>query len=359
MSIPSLTQADSGHWYARWTDGRRSKRKSMGTRDAAVAQTRFAQWLLLGGADVQAEVTYKVADLWAVYDAKHVQPNVANPDTHRWSWANLSAHFADLTLAEVTEAVPSYVAARTAGRIGRPAKSATVRKELALLRACFNWCADAKFRKPLIKLADVPGFGLPEDSEPRDRWLREEEVARLLAAAERLRVGNRLSRVERFLWLALETAGRKGALLDLTWDRVDMETNVIHLRDPEKRATKKRRASVPISRALRPVLERAYAEREGDLVLDHGGDVWAALQAVAVAAGFAASRERAPNGKPRATGISPHVMRHTAATRMARRGVPLYIVAKVLGNTIQVVERTYAKHCPDDLRAAVDTISGK
>lgn len=359
MAIPTLSQAASGHWYAFWTEGRRSKRKSMCTQDATIAKTRFAQWLLLGGADAQVEVVYKVAELWAIYDAKHVQINAVDPDTHRWAWANLSASFADLTLAEVTEAVPGYVEARMAGRIGWPAKSATVRKELALLRACFNWCADAKFRKPLIKLADVPGFGLPEDSEPRDRWLRDDEVARLLAAAARLRGGARLSRVERFLWLALETAGRKGALLDLTWGRVDFETNVIHLRDPEKRATKKRRASVPISQALRPVLEQAYAEREGDLVLDHGGDVWAALQAVAMAAGFASSRERVPNGKPRATGISPHVMRHTAATRMARRGVPLYLVAKVLGNTIAVVEKSYAKHCPDDLRGAVNAISGK
>ena len=363
MSIPSLDKADNGVFYAKWTDGRRSKRRSMGTRDAATAQARFAQWLLMGGTTerpAEPAKTYTVADLWAVYEAQHVKPRVVSSATHDWSWKNLKAHFGALTLDKVSDAVPPYVAKRERGQIGRPAKSATIRRELALLRACFNWCASPKERKALIGLGDVPGFALPAEAEPRDRWLREDEIARLLAAAAAARGGDRLSRVERFLWLALETAGRKQALLDLTWGRVDFETNVIHLALPGRKQTKKRRASVPISKALRPVLERAYQERSGDRVLDHGGEVWAAVQSVAAAAGFGPPQgPRLTRTKPKATGISPHVMRHTAATLMARRGVPLFIVAKILGDTIATVEKSYAKHCPDDLREAVDMISGK
>jgi hypothetical protein len=43
---------------------------------------------------------------------------------------------------------------------------------------------------------------------------------------------------------------------------------------------------------------------------------------------------------------------------MARRGVPLWTIAKVLANTLAMVERVYAKHAPDDLRDAVGMISG-
>jgi integrase len=56
--------------------------------------------------------------------------------------------------------------------------------------------------------------------------------------------------------------------------------------------------------------------------------------------------------------VSPHVLRHTAATHMARAGKPLWKIAKILGNTIDVVERVYAKHCPDDLRDTVNSITG-
>lgn len=350
MAVPQLSAADSGVFYARWTDGRRSKRKSMGTRDASLATARFAQWLLRGGPSQQPEEPAKVftvADLWASYEAGH---RVVSTETRRWTWKNLEAHFAGTLICDVPDAVPGYVTKRQRGLIGKPAKSSTIRRELVALRACFNWCADkTSGRRPMISLADVPGFDLPADSEPRDRWLKDDEIARLLAAA---RGEGRMSRVERFLWLALETGGRKQALLDLTWDRVDFGTNVIHLALPGVRQTKKRRASVPISKALLPVLERAYGERISDRVLDNGAEIWAAVQSVARRAGLASAARAA-------TGVSPHVMRHTAATNMARRGVPLYLVAKVLGNSIQTVEKTYAKHCPDDLRGAVDTISGK
>jgi integrase len=230
MSIPQLRKEDSGVYYAKWTDGRRSKRKSMGTRDAAEAQARFAQWLLMGGASQRPEdaaKVYTVADLWAVYEDQHVRHHVVSKGTHRFSWNNLKPHFGHLLLAEVTDAVPVYVTKRARGQIGGASKPATIRRELAILRACFNWCSDPTERKPIISRADVPGFALPADSEPRDRWLKEDEIKRLLAAAEAGRAGNRLSRVERFLWLALETAGRKQALLDLTWDRVDLELGEI------------------------------------------------------------------------------------------------------------------------------------
>lgn len=359
MSIPKLQQADNGKWYVHWTEGRRSKRVSTGTADLAEAKAFLGQWLLMEReAPAQPGAVYTVEQLWSVYDAKHVQVHAASASTAGYSWANLRPHFGSLTPAQITQdAVDSYVAKRAAGKIGRPSKPQTCRRELATLLACLNWCADNK--RKLIAPKDVPEFDLPSEGAPRDRWLRHEEIQRLLDAAAAMRQGDRLSRGERFLWLALETAGRKQAILDLTWDRVDFETNVIHLADPSKKETKKRRASVPISKALRPVLERVYAERSGALVMDNKADVWATVQCIAEAAGFGGERGPRRNGdKPKATGISPHVLRHTAATHMARRGVPLWKVAKILGNTLAMVEKVYAKHCPDDLREAVDMISG-
>lgn len=344
MSIPVPRQADSGWWYVHWTEGRRSKRESLGTKQESEALARFAQWLLLGGQDVNEGVEFTVAELWGVYAAKHVATEVAAPDTVRFIWKNLQPHFGHLLLDQIDQdVVDAYEAARVAGRIGRPSKAATVRRELGALRACFNWCAEPKRR--LLKSAQVPDFDLPAEGEPRDRWLKTGEIQKLLVAAAELRASARLSRGERFLWLALETAARKSALLELTWDRVDFETGMIHLNVPGRRTTKKRRADVPISRALRPILQRAYAERTGDLVMDHSSGIWKDVQRIAARAGVAR--------------VSPNVLRHTAATHMARRGVPLYHIAGVLGNTVAMVEKVYAKHTQESLRNAVDMISGE
>lgn len=222
-----------------------------------------------------------------------------------------------------------------------------IRRELGALVACFNWCADPK--RKLIPADSVPHIELPDHGEPADRWLTTHEVRKLFDAASNMRrtEKQRLSRCERFLWLALETAARKEAICQLTWDRVDFETGVIHYDVPGRRRTKKRRSSVPMSKALRLAMDRMREERQpgdGDLVVFNDADPRKMVMRAAKLAGVA--------------GVTPHVLRHTAATHMARRGVPLWKIAKILGNSLAMVERVYAKHCPDDLREAVDTITG-
>jgi integrase len=354
MPTPVLRVIPDGTYYAFWSENRRSQRKSMGTRDRAEAEARFAHWLLTrNSVDIGNPTSaFTVADCWAAYDQRHIQKNVASPDTLRFAWKRLEPHFGHLPAQALDQAaVDAYVAKRLAS-----VKEPTIRRELSALVAALNFCAMPAIK--MIPAGSVPKLALPAGGEPRDRWLTTAEMQRLLTAAAALRRGDRLSRGERFLWLALGTAGRKSAIYDLTWDRVDFETGVVHLDVPGRKRTKKRRASVPMSKELRAVLERAHSERISDLVLDNKGEVWATVQLIAIEAGFGGKRPAVLRSeKPRATGISPHVLRHTAATHMARNGVPLWKIAKVLGNTMAVVERVYAKHCPDDLRDAVGLVS--
>ena len=107
-----------------------------------------------------------------------------------------------------------------------------------------------------------------------------------------------------------------------------------------------------------PVLKRMHKERINNLVMDNKGAVWATIQSIVNRSGIVPpAPKRKHNQKPLSTGISPHTFRHTAATHMARRGVPLYDIAGILGNSLDMVEKVYAKHCPDRLRAAVNSIS--
>jgi len=355
--LRKLRQNDpNSRFYIFWTKDRRSKRESTGETEEGAAQTYLAHWILDRG-DERPSIAgnaARIADLWSLYFDKHVRAKAASVATAEYCWRNLEPHFGPLLAAAIDQdIVDDYVAKREAGKIGRASGGPTMRRELAALRACLNWCASPKRR--VLDPGLVPHFDLPASGEARDRWLKHEEINMLMDAAERARRGDRLSREERFMRIALETAARKEAILQLTWDRVDFETGVIHLEVPGRQRTKKRRADVPISSALRPVLERAYAERTNNAVLDHGGDVWRSVQKIAAAAGFGG--EKTERGNVRATGVSPNVFRHTAATHMARRGVPLWLIAKVLGNSIVMVEKVYAKHSPSDLRAAVDAIS--
>lgn len=52
-------------------------------------------------------------------------------------------------------------------------------------------------------------------------------------------------------------------------------------------------------------------------------------------------------------GVTYHTLRHTFASHAVMRGVDLYTVAQLLGDSLQMVEQTYAHLSPDHKRAAI------
>lgn len=186
-------------------------------------------------------------------------------------------------------------------------------------------------------IAEAPHVAGPPTPAPRDRWLTREEAKRLLAACGDFHV-----RV--FAALALHTAARSGAILDLTWDRVDLERR--RLDYGQGRGNKRRVRAVPIGDELLALLARTRELATSDHVVEFAGG-----RVGSVRTGFLAACRRAG-----LAGVTPHVLRHTAATWMAQAGVPMWEIAGMLGNSVEVVARTYAKHSPDHLRHATSAI---
>ena len=57
--------------------------------------------------------------------------------------------------------------------------------------------------------------------------------------------------------------------------------------------------------------------------------------------------------------VTPHTLRHTAATWLMQRGVPIWQAAGYLGMSSQILERVYGHHHPDYMRAAAEAITTK
>ena len=57
--------------------------------------------------------------------------------------------------------------------------------------------------------------------------------------------------------------------------------------------------------------------------------------------------------------VTPHTLRHTAATWLMQRGVPIWQAAGYLGMSAQMIERTYGHHHPDFMRGAAAAITTK
>lgn len=281
------------------------------------------------------------------YWHEHVLPKVVDKDTARYTYPKLIAHFGHLAIEDIEPSdVAAYVAARKAGAIGRPSVGHTIARELSVLNAAIVHATKAK-RLPKDK---APFIQLPPASPPRDRWLREEEADRLLAAAlvhvDPHSPKDKLPRVYRFVALALMAASRKSAILSLKRRQVDLQARMIDFNPAGRVQTNKRRARVPISDELLPILTRTLAEIPDDpeaFVLDTDG---------AIKTAFTNCVERAGLGRD----VTPHVLRHTWGTWAAQSGASMFDIAGVMGDSVATVTKTYAHHNPDYLRSTVNNV---
>ena len=216
----------------------------------------------------------------------------------------------------------------------REAATGTIVKELGTLSAALNWAYRERWLDVKVDIKK------PSKPEPKDRWLTEEEASRLVRACA-------TPHVRLFVLIALNTAARKGAIQGLTWDRVDFDRRRIDFNDPDLAKTKKGRAVVPINATLLAELRDAHEVRTTDHVLE-----WAGRPAGNIKKGFARAAQRA-----KLKDVTPHVLRHTAATRMAMNGVPMEKISKILGHRdITTTSRIYAHHHPDWLTDATEVL---
>lgn len=336
---PRIEKNSDGIWYVHWSESGRTFRQSLRTDDLQKAQTRFAGWLDAKRV-VENTDTPTVAFCWNLY-LEHCKATVGAPQTTEKQGVNVLAHFGKMRVNEITSVdVNKYVKLRREGMIGtKPAAPATVRAELVKLRACFNYMV-RKVTPLTLRLPNtvIPYITLPEDSPPRSRVVLADEQARMLELVKTPE-GKRMTRLERFLWIAFETGARRQAILDLTWDRVDFERGTINFLPEGKRQTIKRRPLVPISDRLRPILERAYKERKNGLVFETTTEMRMTMERFCNKHGF--------------KGVSAHTIRHSVATQMAMAGVPMHAIAAILGDTVYTVTKTYTHLQPDWLKDAM------
>lgn len=349
--VPWLDREHNGVYYAFWYDKQngRSRRLSLGTRETVEAQRRFAAFLIEHNDGDAAQARDKAGQTLTVgmaldaYFAEHRERN-RKLDPHApeiYAARNIEAFFGVMPVAGITEdLIHKYTDRRSDGTIGKPSTAGTHIRELTVLRAAINHAV----RRKRISATDAPAIIMPQKPEPRDRWLSHDELAALLAAAQGDGSG-RLPRIYRFVTMAYHTAARRSAVRELQWFQIDRDTKKIRLNPAGRRQTRKRRPVVPIFAELEPIVERAWAERQGPFWLDHSGSIRTAFDTVARRAGL--------------EDVSPHVLRHTRAVHLAQSGVSLYTIAGLLGDTLTTVERNYLHHCPDHIRAEIERLNGR
>ena len=308
-------------WCVVWYEDGKRRRHTLGTADKAEAERRLKQ--------LHKPQGKTVADLWQTYCEEKEGRRVV--DTMHWTGKSLLPHFGHLEAHEI-----DLVACRdyTVGRRRQGRSDGTIHTELGHLRMVLNWAV----KRGHIERA--PHIERPAKPEPKDRYLTREEAQRLLDGAA-------MHHIRLAIILLLATAARVEAIRELTWDRVDFDRGLVHLRDPQDKTRRKGRATVPMNRSARVALLQAKETALTDYVIE-----WAGKPVQSIRRGLDTAARNAG-----LAGVSAHVLRHTAAVWLAEAGRPMAEIAQFLGHSnSRVTERVYARFSPDHLRAPAEVL---
>jgi integrase len=164
---------------------------------------------------------------------------------------------------------------------------------------------------------------------PRIRYLTDDEVARLVNGCD--------AELRQLVTAAVLTGCRYSELTRLRTGDLDLDAGVLHVR----LAKSGRGRTVVLTEEAGRFFAQAAHGRARDALLLHrnGGGAWGKSHQ------FRPLREACARARI-APAISFHILRHTFASRLAMRGVPMSVVAVGLGNTEAICARHYALLCP-------------
>lgn len=272
---------------------------------------------------------WTVGELWAEYKA--TLGNRPSATTMTFEWRKLEARFADLLPTQIKDdVVEAHITERRKSKI----KDGTIWTELGRLRMVFAWAVKKGF------IEKAPHVVRPPKPAPRDLYLTKAQMQKLLKATT-------FPHMRLFMILAWTTGARSGALLDLTWNRVDFDRGIVKLATVDIGKPAKGRATVPMNDTMRAALLEAKQGALSNYVIE-----WAGQRVHSVKKGFKAAGVKA--GFP---WVSPHAIRHSAAIAMAEDRIPMPEIAQFLGHgDSRITEKVYSRYSPEFLRIAANAL---
>jgi len=149
------------------------------------------------------------------------------------------------------------------------------------------------------------------------------------------------------------TGMRKGEILGLTWDKVDLENRFIRLDAADTKDKEPR--LIPVCDELYEILKLQPKALHHNHVFTYKGNPIATN----FKRSFASACEKAgiPHGRKVKNGITFHDLRHTFNTNMRRAGVAESVIMEITGHSTREMFDRYNTIDEDDAKEAVKTFS--
>lgn len=315
-----INGAKSKVWYVVWTEKGRTKRRSSGSEIKAKAE-RFLE--TVRAEHGRPKERFTMSDIFDGYEKDRLSDN-RNASNLRTSLKPIRAFFGAMTPDLVNQSsIARYKAFRGD-------KLASCTRELLTLRAALKWAYASEWTD------SYRPFKVSANRNPRKRFMTEGEFAKLLNAADTIRL-------KTFLSIAIATAARSKSIYALKWSDIDFSNRVINFSAGQ---TNKKSRSVPMTEKLAWSLVGALLMSRGDYVIERNGKPVKSLRAV-----FSIAVKRSG-----LVDVTIHDLRRTSASWMLQRGVSLSMVAKVLDDNVEVVERHYGHLASNHIREAMEVL---
>ena len=216
-----------------------------------------------------------------------------------------------------------------------PPTPATINRQLAQLKNLFNEAV----RNEILVKSPAQFIGFLKENNERDRVLSDEEFQSLLSVATQPLNG--------ILLMAYYTGMRRGEILGLTWDRVDLKKKILYLRPEDTKTDEPRK--IPINETL-----YEYLKQQNKVRLLHEPHVFTYKQAPIkeFKNSFATALEKA--------GIENfrfHDLRHTFVTNMRKAGIHDFVTMAITGHKTMEMFQRYNTVDEADLNNAIQAIS--
>lgn len=284
------------------------------------------------------------AEVWTLKRALDTTMRVAWDDTRGGHTAQVNAqsaldHFgAETTLDRITtDALDEYVQALKDEGLA----NGTINRKLAALSKILTVAVDRR------GLAYKPKLPRLREGVGRIRYLTADEERALLGLMTQWSMADHVDAIT----VLVDTGLRVGELFRLTARDVDQKQRLLHVwenkADHPRSVPLTKRAYEVVKRRLHMVSYSAFgAGVTGLFPYDHN---WLRHQW---------DRAKVSMGLGEDKQFVPHALRHTCASRLVQRSVPLKVVQEWMGHkTIQVTMR-YAHLAPANLMAAVQALEG-
>lgn len=223
----------------------------------------------------------------------------------------------------------------------------TANRTLANLKAFFNWCVD----RGILEASPAERVRRPKAEVSRDRVLSDAELRLVALALRRLEWPWR-----EFFTLALLTGQRREEIAGMRWSEVDFDASDPVWVLPAERTKNGKVHAVPLVPEAVAMIRGVQRIEGSDFVLTTTGDTSVsgfsrakvALDAMMLT--IARGEAEARGADPECVTVAPwrlHDVRRTVASGMARAGVPIAVVEKVLNHvsgTFGGIVGVYQRH---------------